>query len=46
MRSLNETALVKLRTMHGKMLKEKEYLEILNCKNVLEMVTYLKNNTH
>ena len=46
MRSLNETALVKLRAMHGKMLKEKEYLEMLNCKNVLEIITYLKNNTH
>ncbi len=46
MRSLNETALVKLRAMHGKMLKEKEYLEILNCKNISEIITYLKNNTH
>lgn len=40
----NQTALAKIRAIYGNMLKEKEYLEILNCNNVLEIFNHLQSN--
>lgn len=40
----NNITITKIRAIYGKMLKESQYLEILNCKDVSEIVNYLKNN--
>ena len=40
----NNITITKIRAIYGKMLKESQYLEILNCKDVSEIVSYLKNN--
>lgn len=38
--------LAKMRTKYGKRLSEKDYDNLLSCKSVAEVVTYLKNNTY
>ena len=40
----NNITATKIRAMYGKMLKEAQYLEILNCKDIIEIFNYLKNN--
>ncbi len=42
----SQTAITKMRAMYGKMLKEAEYLNILNCNKIEEVIDFLKNNTH
>ena len=39
----NQTALAKVRTIYGKMLKEEEYKNMLNCNTLKEVVDFLKN---
>lgn len=37
--------LAKVRAKYGKRLSEKDYANLMSCKSVAEVVTYLKNNT-
>lgn len=38
--------LAKMRAKYGKRLSDKDYENLLSCKSVAEVVTYLKNNTY
>ena len=46
MSSSSTAVLVKSRAKYGKLLKAKQYSELLNCKSTSDIVTYLKSNTH
>ena len=46
MSSSSAAVLVKSRAKYGKLLKAKEYSDLLNCNSIQEIVTYLKSNTH
>lgn len=44
--STSYAVMAKARAKYGKRLKEKDYKNLLNCKSVAEIMTYLKNYTH
>ncbi len=41
----DQTAIVKIHAMYGKMLNKKKYLEMLNCNSIEEVFSYLITNT-
>lgn len=42
----SNVVLAKARAMYGKRLTSKDYYDLLNCKSVNEVASYLKNRTH